>query len=416
LSGDIRPRKATNKEHGVTTNEIIPPHGGKLVNLLLGDSEAKQALDEAEHLPKVTVERRELSDLEMLAVGALSPLTGFMGEQDYRSVLQDMHLVNGLPWTIPVTLSLGEEGAKRIGGASRIALMTDDRPIALLNVESVYRRDREAEAQSVFRTTDAAHPGVAALNAAGDYVVAGEVQVIRLPEHGTFHQYRLTPSQTRSAFAERGWHTVVGFQTRNPVHRAHEYLQKCAMEIVDGLLLHPLVGETKGDDVPADVRMRCYEILFENYYPHDRAMMSVFPAAMRYAGPKEAIWHAIARKNYGCTHFIVGRDHAGVGNYYGTYDAQKIFEEFEPGELGITPLFFEHSFYCMKCEQMASPKTCPHGDAERVILSGTKVREMLGAGQKPPMEFSRPEVAQILIDAMQESVDPRALASPGNGS
>jgi sulfate adenylyltransferase len=400
----------------VATNEIIPPHGGKLVSLLLNQSEAEQAVDEAEHLPKVTVERRELSDLEMLAVGALSPLTGFMGEQDYRAVLQDMHLVNGLPWTIPVTLSLDEGAAKRIGGASRIALMTEDRPIALLNVESVYRRDRETEARSVFRTTDAAHPGVAALNAAGDYVVAGEVQVIRLPEHEMFKQYRLTPAQTRSAFTERGWHTVVGFQTRNPVHRAHEYLQKCAMEIVDGLLLHPLVGETKGDDVPADVRMRCYEILFENYYPHDRAMMSVFPAAMRYAGPKEAIWHAIARKNYGCTHFIVGRDHAGVGNYYGTYDAQKIFDEFEPGELGITPLFFEHSFYCVKCEQMASPKTCPHGDDERVILSGTKVREMLRAGQKPPMEFSRPEVAQILIDAMKENVDPRALASPGNGS
>jgi sulfate adenylyltransferase len=386
-----------------------------LVNLLLNQDEAKQAVDEADHLPKVTVERRELSDLEMLAVGALSPLTGFMGEQDYRAVLHDMHLVNGLPWTIPVTLSLDEGGAKRIGGASRIALMSEDRPIALLNVESVYRRDRETEAQSVFRTTDAAHPGVAALNAAGDYVVAGEVKVIHLPEHGTFQQYRLTPAQTRAAFAERGWHTVVGFQTRNPVHRAHEYLQKCAMEIVDGLLLHPLVGETKGDDVPADVRMRCYEILFENYYPHDRAMMSVFPAAMRYAGPKEAIWHAIARKNYGCTHFIVGRDHAGVGNYYGTYDAQKIFEEFEPGELGITPLFFEHSFYCVKCEQMASPKTCPHGDEERVILSGTKVREMLRAGKKPPMEFSRPEVAQILIDAMAENVDPRALASPSDG-
>jgi sulfate adenylyltransferase len=400
----------------VNTNEIIPPHGGKLVNLLLGHIEAQQAVEEAEHLPKVTVERRELSDLEMMAVGALSPLTGFMGEQDYRSVLQDMHLMNGLPWTIPVTLSLDEAGVKRIGGASRIALMSDDRPVALLGVESVYRRDREAEAESVFRTSDPAHPGVAALNAAGDFVVAGEVRVISLPDHQTFQQYRLTPAQTRSAFAERGWHTVVGFQTRNPVHRAHEYLQKCAMEIVDGLLLHPLVGETKGDDVPADVRMRCYEILFENYYPHDRAMMSVFPAAMRYAGPKEAIWHAIARKNYGCTHFIVGRDHAGVGNYYGTYDAQRIFEEFEPGELGITPLFFEHSFYCVKCEQMASPKTCPHGDAERVILSGTKVREMLRAGQKPPMEFSRPEVAQILIDAMAENVDPRALASPGYGA
>lgn len=399
----------------MTTNETIPPHGGTLVNLLLPETQAAEAAAEAEHLPKVEVGRRELSDLEMMAVGALSPLTGFQGEKDYRSVLEEMHLENGLPWAIPVTLSLDEGDVKRIGGASRVALTSDGQAIAILDVDSVYKRDRETEAQAVFRTTDSAHPGVAALDAAGDYVVAGDIHVIRLPEHDTFQQYRLTPAQTRAAFVERGWKTVVGFQTRNPVHRAHEYLQKCAMEIVDGLLLHPLVGETKGDDVPADVRMQCYEVLFENYYPHDRAMMSVFPAAMRYAGPKEAIWHAICRKNYGCTHFIVGRDHAGVGNYYGTYDAQRIFEEFEPGELGITPLFFEHSFYCVKCEQMASPKTCPHGDAERVILSGTKVREMLRAGQKPPMEFSRPEVAQILIDAMKENVDPRALASPGNG-
>jgi len=403
----------------VSTNETIPPHGGTLVNLVAPQNEAARESAEAEHLPKVAIGRRELSDLEMMAVGALSPLTRFMGEKDYRSVLEEMHLENGLPWTIPVTLSADEAEAKRIGGASRVALVAEGPPIAVVDVDQIYRRDREAEAQSVFRTTDPAHPGVAALNEAGDYVVAGQVRVIRLPEHSRFRKYRLTPAQTRAAFAERGWQTVVGFQTRNPVHRAHEYLQKCALEIVDGLLLHPLVGETKEDDVPAEVRMRCYEILFDNYYPKDRAMMSVFPAAMRYAGPKEAIWHAIARKNYGCTHFIVGRDHAGVGNYYGTYDAQKIFDEFDSGELGITPLFFEHSFFCRKCDQMASPKTCPHSDEDRVILSGTKVREMLRAGQKPPKEFSRPEVAQILIEAMsgqeEHGLDPRALASPSDG-
>ena len=385
-----------------TTDEIIAPHGGTLVDLQLPKDEAERAAEEAAHLPKVAVGQRELSDLEMLAVGALSPLTGFMGEKDYRSVLDDMHLANGLPWTIPVTLSLDEAEAKRIGGASSIALTSDDVPIAILEVGEVYQRDGEHEALTVYRTDDLAHPGVKAMHDAGDFIVSGQVRVIALPEHSNFQKYRLTPAQTRAAFAERGWKTVVGFQTRNPVHRAHEYLQKCALEIVDGLLLHPLVGATKEDDVPAEVRMRCYEVLFDSYYPKDRAMVSVFPAAMRYAGPKEAIWHAIARKNYGCTHFIVGRDHAGVGSYYGTYDAQRIFSEFDPGELGIQPLFFEHSFFCKKCDAMASPKTCPHTDEDRVILSGTKVREMLRAGQKPPKEFSRPEVAEILIEAMAD--------------
>ncbi len=384
------------------TNETIAPHGGKLVDLLLPPEQAERAAEEAERLPTVTVGKRELSDLEMLAVGALSPLTGFIGEKDYRTVLHEMHLSSGLPWTIPVTLSLTEDEAKGLSVGERIALTTGHSTIALMDVEEIFKRDREHEARSVFRTDDVAHPGVKALHAAGDYVAAGPISVLHLPKHDTFKRYRMTPAETRAAFAERGWRTVVGFQTRNPVHRAHEYLQKCAMEVVDGLLLHPLVGETKGDDVPAEVRMQCYEILFENYYPRDRAMMSVFPAAMRYAGPKEAIWHAIARKNYGCTHFIVGRDHAGVGTYYGTYDAQKIFEEFEPGELDITPLFFEHSFFCRRCDSMASPKTCPHDDDARVILSGTKVREMLRAGRKPPKEFSRPEVAQILIDAMAD--------------
>jgi sulfate adenylyltransferase len=386
----------------MSATETIAPHGGTLVDLLLAGDEAERSAEQAEHLPKVSVGTRELSDLEMLAVGALSPLTGFMGEKDYWSVIDEMHLSNGLPWTIPVTLSLGEDEAKRIGGASSVAITHGEHVMATLDVEEIFRRDKEREAESVFRTADLEHPGVKALHNAGDFVVAGQVRMLRLPQHATFRTYRLTPAETRAAFAERGWKRVVGFQTRNPVHRAHEYLQKCAMEIVDGLLLHPLVGETKSDDVPADVRMRCYEVLFANYYPAERAMISVFPAAMRYAGPKEAIWHAIARKNYGCTHFIVGRDHAGVGSYYGTYDAQRIFEEFEPDELGITPLFFEHSFFCRKCDAMASPKTCPHDDDARVILSGTKVREMLRAGQKPPQEFSRPEVAEILIEAMAD--------------
>jgi sulfate adenylyltransferase len=388
--------------HG--SDQTIAPHGGTLVDLLVPPGEREAAREAAANHPKLAVNERELSDLEMLAVGALSPLRGFVAEREYRSILDTMHLTGGLPWTIPVTLSAGEEDVKRIGRSDAVALTSVDgvEPLAILELSEAYKRDKAAEAQSVFGTEDLDHPGVKALHDAGDYCLAGTVRVVDLPEHDDFVDYRLTPAQTRAEFARRGWATVVGFQTRNPIHRAHEYIQKCALEIVDGLLVHPLVGATKDDDVPADVRMRCYEVLFAGYYPKDRAMVSVFPAAMRYAGPKEAIWHAIARKNYGCTHFIVGRDHAGVGSYYGTYDAQKIFDEFEPGELGIIPLRFEHSFYCTRCEGMGSPKTCPHGDDDRVILSGTKVREMLRNGERPPQEFSRPEVADILIQAMRE--------------
>ena len=381
----------------------IAPHGGTLVDLLVSERDRDKLADEARNFPKLTVNERELSDLEMLSIGALSPLKGFQGKAEYDSILDSMHLPNGLPWTIPVTLSLTDEEAKRIGGTEAVTLVPGEtaEPLAILEVDEVFKREREREAQAVFGTQDLAHPGVRALNDAGDLCAAGELRVLRLPEHEDFSQYRLTPAETRAEFTRRGWRTVVGFQTRNPIHRAHEYLQKCALEIVDGLLVHPLVGATKGDDVPADVRMRCYEALFDGYYPKDRAMVTVFPAAMRYAGPKEAIWHAIARKNYGCTHFIVGRDHAGVGDYYGTYDAQRIFERFDPGELGITPLMFEHSFWCNRCEGMASPKTCPHGDADRVSLSGTKVREMLRAGERPPPEISRPDDADILIQPMR---------------
>ncbi|MGZ4150055.1 MAG: sulfate adenylyltransferase [Actinomycetota bacterium] len=381
----------------------IPPHGGTLVNLLAEGAAAATLAAEAANLPKIVPNERELSDLEMLAVGALSPLTGFQGEADYHSVLETMHLANGLAWAIPVVLSMSEDDVHKVGGADAIALTPaeGEAPLAVLRVTEHFTRDKHKEAVSVYRTDDLEHPGVKALYEAGDHCVAGTLEVISLPVHEDFATYRFTPAETRENFRQRGWKTIVGFQTRNPIHRAHEYIQKCALEIVDGLLVHPLMGATKADDVPPDVRMRCYEALFGGYYPHDRSMISVFPAAMRYAGPREAIWHAIARKNYGCTHFIVGRDHAGVGSYYGTYDAQQIFEEFEPGELGIQPLKFEHSFYCTKCEGMGSPKTCPHEDDDRVILSGTKVREMLRKGERPPIEFSRPEVADILIEAMR---------------
>jgi sulfate adenylyltransferase len=386
--------------------ETIPPHGGELVDLLVAGTDGADAARESENHPKVELGPREAADLEMLVVGALSPLTGFMVEKDYRSVLEEMRLSNGLAWSIPITLSVDDEGMKRIGRSDTVTLTIEGRPVATVGVEQVFRRDREVEADAVFLTLDRAHPGVAALDRAGDWVIGGPVQAFALPAHESFVDRRLTPAQTRQGFAERGWRRVVGFQTRNPVHRAHEYIQKCALETVDGLLLHPLVGETKGDDVPADVRMRCYEVLLEHYYPADRVLLSVFPAAMRYAGPKEAIFHAIVRKNYGCTHFIVGRDHAGVGDYYGTFDAQKIFDRFEPEDLGVTPLFFDHSFWCHRCEGMATGKICPHTDEDRLILSGTRVREMLRNGERPPPEFSRPEVADILIEAMAGAPSP----------
>jgi sulfate adenylyltransferase len=273
----------------------------------------------------------------------------------------------------------------------------------VLNLREKYPLQKQNEAQNVWRTTEEVHPGVAAVYAQGDTALAGDITAVALPPYTDFAEFRLTPEQTRAAFADRGWKTVVAFQTRNPIHRAHEYLQKCALEMVDGLLVHPLVGATKGDDIPASTRMKCYVALLSNYYPGNRTMLAVNPAAMRYAGPSEAIFHALIRKNYGCTHFIVGRDHAGVGNYYGTYDAQLLFDQFDSSAIGITPLKFEHSFWCKSCEGMASGKTCPHGNESHVVLSGTKVREMLRAGQVPPMEFTRPEIARILIDAMKET-------------
>ncbi len=374
-----------------TETHLIAPHGGELTDCT---GERPEGLDSLETL---TLTSRELSDLDMLACGALSPLQGFMGRDDYESVLQSMRLASGLPWALPVCLA-----AVGMPKGDRVALADEaGRKYAVLDIEDVYEYDREREAQQAFRTTDAAHPGVARLYDQADLYVAGRVSVFDRVEP-PFPQLAKDPGETRAAFADRGWRRVVGFQTRNPIHRAHEYLTKVALETVDGLLVHPLVGDTKSDDVPAETRVECYRVLLDGYYPADRVVLSAFPAAMRYAGPREAIWHAICRKNYGCSHFIVGRDHAGVGDYYGTYDAQLIFDEFEPHELDIEPMFFEHSFWCRACGSMASAKTCPHGADEHVFLSGTKVREMLSAGELPPQEFSRPEVAEVLIEAYRQ--------------
>jgi sulfate adenylyltransferase len=391
--------------NGVTmTDSLIAPHGGELILNMASETEQAALLEQAKTFPHITIGSRQLADLEMLAIGAYSPLHGFMTQADYLGVVNTMHLSNGLPWSIPITLATSEEQAQNLTPGTQIALVNAQGTVqAILTLEEKYTYDKHLEARQVYRTEDEAHPGVNVLYQQGDILLGGPVRVLALQPQ-QFAEYRFTPTQSRALFAERGWKRVVGFQTRNPVHRAHEYIQKCAMETVDGLFLHPLVGDTKGDDIPADVRMRCYEVLLENYYPTDRVILGVLPAAMRYAGPREAIFHALMRKNYGCSHFIVGRDHAGVGNYYGTYDAHYIFAEFDPAALGITPMFFDHTFYCRTCDAMASKKTCPHSADQHVTLSGTKVRQMLQSGQIPPREFSRPEVAQVLIESMKQPI------------
>jgi sulfate adenylyltransferase/3'-phosphoadenosine 5'-phosphosulfate synthase len=396
---------AAAKSHGpgqAAAKRLIRPHGGELVDRFVHGGEKDRLAEKAKSLPAITLDERGAADVECIAVGAFSPLKGFMGSKDYLRVVREMRLENGLPWSVPVTLAVSQASAESIRVGSEVALrMADGRIVAVLEVSDKFVPDKETEAREVYRTTEDKHPGVAYLKSSGEVYIGGEIKVLERPLAPEFPAYHRDPAATRELFQSRGWTTVVGFQTRNPIHRAHEYITKCALEIVDGLMIHPLVGQTKSDDISAEVRMKCYDVLIANYYPKDRCVLSVYPAAMRYGGPREAIFHAIARKNYGCSHFIVGRDHAGVGNYYGTYDAQKLFDTFNEGELGIIPLKFENAFYSTAVASMGTAKTAPGDASTQISLSGTKVRDLLRAGELPPPEFSRPEVAKILIESMR---------------
>ena len=389
--------------NSVALIDVCPPHGGLLVNRRLRGSMRVAVQEKAEELLKINLSSMNLSDLELIASGAMSPLTGFMVRADYEKVVSEMRLSNGLLWSIPVTLPVDSEIASKIDVEQEIALCEDGRVLAIMEVAEKYNYDKNLEAEQVYGTTEREHPGVARLYNQGDVLLGGEIWVLNLPEAADqeFPELRHTPIQTRRMFARRGWRRIVGFQTRNPIHRAHEYIQKAALEIVDGLFIHPLVGETKAGDIPAEVRIASYEAILRDYYPAESVLLGVFPAAMRYAGPREAIFHALIRKNYGCTHFIVGRDHAGVGNYYGTYDAQTIFDQFDREDIGVEILPFDYTFYCKKCGMVVSSKTCPHGKENWIYLSGTQVREMLERGEMLPPEFTRPEVSKVLLDGVR---------------
>ena len=381
-------------------SRLVEPHGGVLVDRLVPEEEAAEFERRARRLPRLELDAREVADLELIATG--SPLTGFLGSADYRSVIARMRLADGTAWPIPITLAVGEQNRSEVGAGAEAALHdVSGRLWGTIEISELFSRDALAESLGVYRTADPSHPGVGYLLSRPACLAAGSVRVLPLPADRPLASRRLTPRRLREEISARGWRRVAGFQTRNPIHRAHEHLTKLALEFTDGLVIHPLIGETKDGDVSAAVRFQAYEVLLDKYYPKDRTVLSVLPANMRYAGPREAIFHAIIRKNYGCTHFIVGRDHAGVGSYYGTYGAHYIFDNFTAEDMAITPLFFDHTFFCKVCDSMASAKTCPHPPTEHVTLSGTKVREKLAAGERPPKEFSRPEVADVLINSMR---------------
>ena len=384
-------------------SSLVPPHGGRLLPLLVRDSELEESIKEAETLPRVRLDSKEVSDLIMLAMGAFSPLDGFIRKEDYEGVVADMHLKNGTLWPIPITLAVSKEEAEKIKEGQKIALLNSDdgEVMASMLVKEKFTYDKRREATQVFGTDDEQHPGVQKIYEQGEVYLGGPVKVFSEGDYPERFAEFARPAETRAMFTEKGWTTIAAFQTRNPLHRSHEYLTKVALEVCDGLLIHPIVGKLKAGDIPAEVRMECYKVLLDNYYPRDRAILKVYPMEMRYGGPREAILHAIIRQNFGCSHLIVGRDHAGVGSYYGPFDAQKIFDELNPGDLYIQPLKMDPTFWCNKCGSMASPKTCPHGKEDHLSISGTKLREMLTGGERPPEQFSRKEVVDILVKYYQ---------------
>lgn len=388
-------------------NGLPEPHGGNLVNRLADEQERVEWLKRSRELPKIPASSVTIANIEMIAIGGYSPLTGFMDREAYWSVVREMRLADGIIWSIPVVLPVPDSLIGEIKG-SKFAAICDSKlkeVYAVVEVGDIFKRDKETEAKAVYATTDLSHPGVERVYGEPEWLIGGQIIALKLPDHlPSVRAYYMTPQETRETFISRGYKRVVGFQTRNPLHRAHEYIVKCALETVDGLLLHPLVGPTKSDDIPADVRMRCYEVLIEKYFPKERLVLAVNPSPMWYAGPREAIFHAIVRKNYGCTHFIIGRDHAGVGNFYDPFAAHRIFDQFTLDELGIVPIFFDDAFYCSKCENMATTKVCPHGPDHRIYFSGTKVRSQLKKGELPPPEITRPEVAQILMEFYRSPV------------
>ena len=381
----------------------IAPHGGELVNRTLTGGKRDFWIEKSKELPSIIIDDSTLSDIDMIACGAMSPLEGFMCRDDYNHVIEHMRLTSGLPWSLPIVLGASPDQADEFDVGAQIALKDEkENLIAVLHLQEKYIVNKEREAAFVYKTKNTDHPGVDYLmNKRGDVLLGGDIDVINAPQRSKFNEYRLTPLETRHEFEQRGWSKIVAFQTKRPIHRTHEYIQKCALEICDGLLIHPLVCETEENNVPADVRMKSYNALIENYYPENRVVLSVFPSAVKYAGPREAVFHAIVHKNYGCTHFIVGRDHAGVKNYYGTYDAQEIFKEFGSHEMEITPLLFENMVYCKKCGSIVSQKTCSHSIDEHIYFTDTQIFEMINKAEPLTEEFTRPEVAEILMDSMK---------------